>query len=1081
MIRKIKLVNFMTYSHVELFAGPRHNLVLGPNGSGKSSLLCAIGLGLGGKPKILGRADDLGLFILYEQKKAQIEITLQDHAADEVVVIRREFIDTSKKASNYYMRKAPVADVYRKDAPEPRWTKVTEEQVNSKVLGLGVDVNNLTVFMPQERVGEFSGIEPKSLLLNTIDVVANVAMKEQQKLLASLEDDISTMSKEEGSRTRNMQQLEREVERLQGEKERMDQRVQLMEEAENYEKALLWANFEALRLEGRKVQEEYKKIEGELQEKEVTLEPLAREAEQLDTQVAKARTQSKSLAQRGKKLKKEYDEASKEVKDCDAQFAIKKQELLSMNEFRLKKQRRVDEHKAKVSQFLKEKGSIDVDSLDEQIHETKGRLEKADRARLDASERLHQLDSVVQDLNAEEGRKKARLRNLENRVFKVVNRMSKSGGRPGAMAAKAFELVQDMRSQRMFRGNVYGPVLAEISVENAFHARCVEHFIPLPRKCTFVAEHQEDYQLLVNRLKDRRISVAVAHANRGTLNRSISDELMGDMRAKGIADRLEDVMDAPAAVKTFLNHFVGTDRVMLAAEDLTSTIDASVAGWLRGCKSFNIYYPRKDDVVRFDVRESSYSGKATTTSQSVANPRFLGSSASEDVDSLQAELAQLQERLQATSAEKEAMHDDARRTESERKLLKKQMETLRAARQKPQVLDKQIKASRRKIEQLEAELAEDAESAREAILQDIRQLCVESKGAIERMQGATREHLDSMLLHTHNSMRLKVVEARHEAVAARYEDARSGHSQLQTALQDTKKYLKDLKKRARAAKSEADRVAPLNEVVVGEDGQPVAGEDGQHVLQDTPFSKFWLDVVNEVGVDAAAIQDLHTEKLAEANRIVENDDIFRQYKAAVSELEKHKSKCDKAGGELQAKKEEFDELRKRQVLYLQGVSENISHFFEEYMQELGFDGCVRIDTEGPSVDWSLLIQVQFRRAVPMQTLSAQVHSGGERAVSTIMFLMALNTIVQSPLRIVDEINQGMDERNERLVMRRIIANTTGTGGKQYFLITPKLLEGLSTMEQEDVTIHVVYNGRRNVCSKDWDLSEFCERKRQRIA
>ena len=221
--------------------------------------------------------------------------------------------------------------------------------------------------------------------------------------------------------------------------------------------------------------------------------------------------------------------------------------------------------------------------------------------------------------------------------------------------------------------------------------------------------------------------------------------------------------------------------------------------------------------------------------------------------------------------------------------------------------------------------------------------------------------------------------------------------------------------------------------------------------------------------------------MAEANAIVENEDVFLQYKAKAAELEKHKQMCDQAGGALQAKKDEFDEVRKMQVDYLQGVCENISHFFEEYMQELGFGGCVKIDTEGSSVDWSLLIQVQFRKSVPQQTLSAQVHSGGERAVSTIMFLMALNTIVQSPLRIVDEINQGMDERNERLVMRRIIANTTGRDGKQYFLITPKLLEGLSTMEDEDVTVHVVYNGRKNVHSSEWDVEEFCERKRQRTA
>jgi chromosome segregation ATPase len=37
-------------------AGPNLNLIIGPNGSGKSSIVCAMVLGLGGKPKLLGRA-----------------------------------------------------------------------------------------------------------------------------------------------------------------------------------------------------------------------------------------------------------------------------------------------------------------------------------------------------------------------------------------------------------------------------------------------------------------------------------------------------------------------------------------------------------------------------------------------------------------------------------------------------------------------------------------------------------------------------------------------------------------------------------------------------------------------------------------------------------------------------------------------------------------------------------------------------------------------------------------------------------------------------------------------------------------
>ena len=46
----------------------------------------------------------------------------------------------------------------------------------------------------------------------------------------------------------------------------------------------------------------------------------------------------------------------------------------------------------------------------------------------------------------------------------------------------------------------------------------------------------------------------------------------------------------------------------------------------------------------------------------------------------------------------------------------------------------------------------------------------------------------------------------------------------------------------------------------------------------------------------------------------------------------------------------------------------------------------------------------------------------------------------SPFRVVDEINQGMDPRNERQVFSRIVLNSCGPNRKQYFLITPKLLQ-----------------------------------------
>lgn len=101
-------------------------------------------------------------------------------------------------------------------------------------------------------------------------------------------------------------------------------------------------------------------------------------------------------------------------------------------------------------------------------------------------------------------------------------------------------------------------------------------------------------------------------------------------------------------------------------------------------------------------------------------------------------------------------------------------------------------------------------------------------------------------------------------------------------------------------------------------------------------------------------------------------------------------------------------------------------------------------------NWTIEIRVSFRHGEDLSVLDSHRQSGGERAVTTIYYLMALQALSQAPFRVVDEINQGMDPRNERIVHERMvdIACNGGTGeesdegGSQYFLITPKLLQGL---------------------------------------
>src|SRR6478735_4213732 len=92
----------------------------------------------------------------------------------------------------------------------------------------------------------------------------------------------------------------------------------------------------------------------------------------------------------------------------------------------------------------------------------------------------------------------------------------------------------------------------------------------------------------------------------------------------------------------------------------------------------------------------------------------------------------------------------------------------------------------------------------------------------------------------------------------------------------------------------------------------------------------------------------------------------------------------------------------------------------------------------------------------LQRLDQHRQSGGERAVSTIFYLMALQSMAQAPFRVVDEINQGMDPRNERMVHERMVEVACREHTSQYFLITPKLLSGLRYDER--MRVHTIVSG-----------------------
>jgi structural maintenance of chromosomes protein 5 len=137
---------------------------------------------------------------------------------------------------------------------------------------------------------------------------------------------------------------------------------------------------------------------------------------------------------------------------------------------------------------------------------------------------------------------------------------------------------------------------------------------------------------------------------------------------------------------------------------------------------------------------------------------------------------------------------------------------------------------------------------------------------------------------------------------------------------------------------------------------------------------------------------------------------------------------------------------------LQGMVSRVSGAFGEAFKSIGCAGEVLLSKSGDNADdlptddfekWAIQIKVKFRETEKLQLLTGQRQSGGERSVSTIFYLMALQDLAKAPFRVVDEINQGMDPRNERLVHGRMVDAACRPDTSQYTSIITALTIGIS--------------------------------------
>lgn len=561
-IQKIVLKNFLTYEHAVITPGPRYvaqvkcyrisstlsltpllslNTVVGPNGTGKSTILNAICLGLGGQPKNLGRQDDARDFVMNGKDVAKITIHLTQQ--DLSVIKFTRVIDRNKGSEKGRGRGASTFGINGQQATLP--------QVQAEVQKLNIAIDNLCTFLPQDKVGSFSGFNPQQLLLETEKTLSanahlyhtHLELIEQEKKLGVEQNDVETLQNK-------LDKLQKENEEFEREKERFEERTKALQQAELLRKKLLWLECDALhdQLEVKKLQK--KEIKTRIVELRQRQEPLQRA---VDEAASECKSQDHLLRESNSKiasLKSEIEKQTTKSLQHGDQVDSLVAEVEAAEAQRLHLRTQLDAKQSKVDEYQGHLDATDksLDDLTREVKETSDKHKEATKRYEIAKKQASKLRAQFEGHERTAKAAQARLAKMKDSKTERAKRYF----RQVPNADRICDWVEKNRS--LFRKGVWGPIAVEAAPQNAEIAAYLEQHTPNFILKAFVCERKEDADLLYAEVRGKlKLPINVLTVNTDATpshhRRQYSPQKFQILQDEyGIKGYLDSFVDAPSAV-----------------------------------------------------------------------------------------------------------------------------------------------------------------------------------------------------------------------------------------------------------------------------------------------------------------------------------------------------------------------------------------------------------------------------------------------------------------------------------------------------------------------------------------------------
>ncbi|OOF93473.1 hypothetical protein ASPCADRAFT_173279 [Aspergillus carbonarius ITEM 5010] len=1046
-IVRIRVTDFVTYTSAEFFPGPKLNMVIGPNGTGKSTLVCAICLGLGWGPQHLGRAKDTGEFVKHGCREATIEIEL---------------------AGGPGSRRNPVVSrTIKRDGNKSTFAINGKQASRSQVLKLAqsfaIQIDNLCQFLPQDKVSEFAALTPIELLNSTQRAAAGEEMIQWHDNLKRLRAEQKKLQTDNQGDRDLLTNLEDRQEMQRADVERMRQRAQIKRNIELLNMIRPVLQFKAGHAKYNDMKKEVKRIETELERLKAELEPALRSVNakqqyclQTD-EVIKYKAHQLDEAERAAgKAGKMIERHEQAMKEFDSQIDAEKKSGQGYRQEANKIQQAINKL---TRQLNDEPVELDVDWYNQNIREKRREVreieEKANQIKADR----RPLFESLQEKNDQVKQAERQLQNLDSATGQQENKLK----RISADSLRAYHWIQD--NQNQFEKEVFGPPMITCSVKDPKYADAVEAVLQRTDLLAFTTQTRNDFKKLQKALcVDQRLSdIAIRTCSDplASQRRLISDD---EMRAHGFECLAIDCLSGPQVVISMLCNETRLDKTPIrqggiSEAELNRLKASRIDSWVAGKGIYLI------------TRRKEYGPSATNTRRVYVKPAKVWTSQPVDaserqqlaqrVRALKGEMQEVQEQMDGEKTKLQQLGDAHMQlkqelSELEREKADKQTaltnyraipERIRQQEVKQRDNQRIFEEMRTRVGNLRSE--QDQASIRKA------EAAIEYANAVEKFQKLHEEVIKLKVRHLEGLSDLEVLKARN---IEHRQTLEAKHEEMKVANQEIRDMSKSLKKMQEETRKVADLTREYPDLA-----------ELLHKVKDQTLDQLEADIDSE----KARLELTHGG----------NSNLIKEFEERSRQIDKLRDKLSDFQKKLDDYNHAINEIRGRWEPKLDSIIKKISDAFSDSFARIGCAGQVTLDKAeepGPNGEpgdsdfdqWSIQIHVKFREHENLSLLDSHRQSGGERAVSTIFYLMALQSLSASPFRVVDEINQGMDPRNERMVHGRLVdiacAPSESGGGGQYFLITPKLLSGLSY--KPGMRVLCIYSGEH--MPDDHNLIDF---------